>query len=219
MKKKDIQLKLNKKQMKILRIIAIVLFLIIARHFFVNRMMIHYYNSGNKAYRQGDYYTAGLYYQDSLWRKPRKKQDCKVRINYALSIVKQITPESVTYENLEESISRLEEAKDILTENECAGDDAEGHNKTAQKLKDEIDEYIKWLKENTEQPEEEKKEEENPEEQKKEEENKMTEEEDKKLQEIKSNLEKDAMLGQEERYETDEMYKDWDYSYFDGKNW
>ena len=218
-KQKNIRFKMNKKQMTILRIVAIILFLLLARYFFLNRMMIRNYNRGNKYFRRGSYAAAEYEYEDALFRRPKKRQECKVRINLALSIVKPITPESVNSTNLDESIERLEEAKEYLVENGCANEnDSNGHNKKAQTLKEEIDEYIKWLKENVKEPEE--KEENKPEEEKKEENKKeMTEEEDKKLQEIKEKINEAAEIGQEERYITDELYQDHEYSYFDGKNW
>jgi len=147
-------IKNSKKAKRILWLIALVLFIILFSRFQKTKQMKIYYNKGNEAYKQNDYASAEDYYSYALWEKPSKHKECKVRINKALSIVTPITPESVTYENLDESIERLKYAQDILTENECAHeDDSNGHNKKAQTLKEEIDEYIEYLKENTPPPE------------------------------------------------------------------
>ena len=70
--------------------------------------------------------------------------ECKSRINYALSITTPITKESVTPKNIDESIERLEEARSILVQHDCAHMyDSDGHNKKAQTLKEEIDDGIR----------------------------------------------------------------------------
>lgn len=146
--------KLNKKIKIVLWIICLVLFL-----FFIFRMEKYMlstinYNKGNKAFKSQNYDTAESLYDTSIYYPITKRRECNARINYALSITTPITPESVTYENLEESIERLSLARDILTEKGCAHDyDTKGHNKKAQTLKNEIDEYIEWLKNNVEPPE------------------------------------------------------------------
>lgn len=65
--------------------------------------------------------------------------------------MKQIDPEGVTKENLDEVIDILEGAKDILIENDCAHrDDEDGHYEDAQTLKDEIDAFEEQLRKQTE---------------------------------------------------------------------
>ena len=65
--------------------------------------------------------------------------------------MKQIDPDGVTKENLDEVIDILEGAKDILIENDCAHrDDEDGHYEDAQTLKDEIDAFEEQLRKQTE---------------------------------------------------------------------
>jgi len=128
--------------------ICLVLFLLLFVRFCKYYDAIEDYNLGVKKLKEGDYPTAENLFKSALWDEHTKRQECKIRINYALAIVKPITPESITDENYEESIARLYEAIDVLTENDCAHEiDSNGHSRKAQKLKEEIEEYIKKLEE------------------------------------------------------------------------
>lgn len=157
----------NKKMFwRIMWVICLVVFLIL---FLIRReyaACARYYNAGNGYYRLKMYDTAENYYKQALWEKHTKGQECKIRINLALSIVKPITPMAVNADNLDEMIERLEYAIEILVENDCAHmDDSNGHNRKAQTLKEEIEAYIEELKKNN--PPEENKSEKDEEEQKK----------------------------------------------------
>lgn len=227
----DLFSKLNKKIKVILWIICLILFLFFYNRMEKNKLSVINYNKGNNAFRQQEYEWAESRYEDSLYFSPTKRRECKVRINYALSIVTPITPESVTWDNLEESILRLEEAKNILTEHDCAHEhDTNGHNKKAQTLKNEIDDYIEWLKQNVQPPEDSTEKEIDDDNQQSEdnEEQSMSQEEIEKAlmeeqreQELRNQMEQDAQLGQEERFSEFEYYSNWDsgISMFDGKNW
>lgn len=128
--------------------ICLVLFIILSVRFNKYRQGRIYYNRGVKCFKDYDYESAENYFRSAIWEKHTKRQECKIRINYALSIVTPITPNSVNSDNLDQSIERLMEARDFLVENGCANkDDSNGHNKKAQTLKEEIDDYIEYLKE------------------------------------------------------------------------
>ena len=108
---------------------------------------IYHYNNGKVYYNEEDYQGAEEEYRTALGYKPRGERDCMTRINLALAIVKQIDPESVNAENLDETIELLDDARNILVENGCAHrNDEDGHNKDAQTLKDEIDAFEEQLK-------------------------------------------------------------------------
>ena len=139
-----------------------------------------------------------------------------------------ITPESVTPENLDEQIARLEEARDYLIENDCAHmDDSNGHNKQAQTLKEEIDRYIEELKEQNKEPDEEDK----TDEQKQDEKNKQEEEkkrqeaekrneQNKKQMELEETFNKIEQQGIAERNASIEQYDSWkNFGYSSGQNW
>lgn len=139
---------------KIIWFLGLALFLTLFIRYQIQKDVISFYNRGNRYYRLGRYDLAVSNYKEALVYKPTHNQDCKIRINLALAMVAPITPESVTYENLADSIAILEDARDMLCANDCAHrNDNDGHNETAQTLKNEIDEYIKWLKENVKPPE------------------------------------------------------------------
>ncbi len=116
--------------MRILWVVCFVLMLLFFVRYRTYREVVADYNLGVKMLKSGSYETAENLFQAALWDKHTKRQECKIRINYALSIVKPITPESVTEENFDESIQRLEEAISVLTENDCAHEnDSNGHSK------------------------------------------------------------------------------------------
>lgn len=221
----------NKKIMRILWVVCLILFFILLSKYIKNKPAKFNYNNGVKKFREGDYELAEQYFGNVLYYDHSKKLECKTRINRALAIVTPITPESVNAENLDSSIELLISARDYLTENDCAhANDTNGHNKKAQKLKEEIDEYIEFLKEQNKEPEEDKKnnqEDEKTEEEKKkeEEERKKQEEEERKRKEEERQLkEKFNQIEQEglaERNEDLDMYKAFesDDVYYSGKSW
>lgn len=112
---------------------------------------IYHYNQGNIYFKNNDYDGAEYEYRRALGYNPSSRYDCSTRINLALSMVRPIDAESVTKENLDEVIEILESAKDVLIENGCAHrDDDDGHNKDAQTLKNEIDDFEDMLRQQVE---------------------------------------------------------------------
>lgn len=220
----------NKLAMRILWIVCLILFLFSLSQYSKYKPARFNYNRGVKQFREGNYERAEERFHNALMYKHTKKHECKIRINRALSLVTPITPDSVNADNLEEKITVLEEARDFLTENDCAhADDSQGHNRKAQRLKEEIDAYIEQLKEQNKQPEEEdkKEDEKKSEEEKKkeEEEKKRKEEEAKRQKEEEKKLEEKFMQveqeGMKERNENLELYKAYEMNdiYYSGKSW
>lgn len=111
---------------------------------------INHYNRGVSYYSERRYDMAEEEFRKALSKKhpmdEEKAKDCNIRINLALSMVKPLTPESITSDNVDIALQILYEARDILCEEGCADmENKEWHNDDAQTLKEEIDEYIKLL--------------------------------------------------------------------------
>lgn len=108
---------------------------------------IPYYNNGNIHYQQGEYEEAKADYLEALEHNPpHEDAECDIRVNLALAIIATLPEDYAEPSNVEASIATLEEAKQYLLDEECAKDDGKGHDKEAQKLKDEIDKLIEELK-------------------------------------------------------------------------
>lgn len=108
---------------------------------------IPYYNNGNIHYQQGEFEEAKADYLEALEHNPpHQDEECDIRVNLALAIIATLPEDYDAPENVEASIATLEEAKQYLLEEDCAKDDGQGHDKDAQKLKDEIDKLIEQLK-------------------------------------------------------------------------
>lgn len=206
--------KMSDKTVKIIWGVLAVLFLLLLIRYERNKWFIKYYNLGKGFYLISEYELAESSFEDALYRNPKGKKDCNTRVNLALSMVKQVPPESVTKENFQECIDKLEEAKDLLLENGCAHDsDSNGHDKDAQTLKEEIDEYIKQLMEGSE--DDENKDDPQNGSQGTGDDNKQgtgegeTEEVDQRLNDIMQQIENDQKRGQEERFRDEETFKNW----------
>lgn len=114
---------------------------------------IAHYNYGNVAYQNDKFDIAIREYKRALELYPPKKKECSIRINLALAMLEKIEDELEENEangeenDNEETIAKLKEARKVLTEENCAGeDDDDGHSKKAEKLKKDIDEWIERLK-------------------------------------------------------------------------
>ena len=110
---------------------------------------INHYNRGITYYTSKDYLNAEKEFRKALkaTHPSDEERDCKIRINLALSMVKPLTPDSITLDNVDYAIKILEEARSILCERGCADmEDKEWHSDDAQTLKKEIDAYIEMLK-------------------------------------------------------------------------
>ena len=226
-------IKENKVIMRILWVVCLVLFFMLFIRFEIGKQARIYYNKGVNYYRNGDYEEAEKYFSYALADWHSKRFECKIRINRVLSITTPITPDTVTSENLEETIETLENARDILTTHDCAHKyDNKGHSRKAEKLKKDIDDYIEYLKEQNPPPEEEDKKDdksggESDEEQKKreEEEKARQAEEEKKRKEKEKSLKEQfnqiEQKGMEERNENLELYNEYSHTFefYDGKSW
>lgn len=111
-----------------------------------------YYNLGNAAYKRGNYKEAVMRYEEALARHPglySEEKDCRVRINLALAMLKQLDLTDLSSEdNVKHVVNVLLSARDILTENGCANPQAgvyDGHSEEAEQLKKEIDELLQKL--------------------------------------------------------------------------
>ena len=212
----------NKKVRRVLYVICLVLFVVLFVRYKIYKQAKIYYNKGVNFYKDEDYYFAEKYFSYSLLYKIPKRLECKSRINYALSITTPITKESVTPENFDESIERLTEARDILVQHDCAHMyDSDGHNKKAQTLKEEIDEYIEYLKSEKEKTKEEEKAENDDkgsEKDKNKEEAKKLREEEAKLEEVFGQIEQEGL---NERTNNLNTYEQWSTksTYYSGKSW
>lgn len=106
---------------------------------------IAHYNQGNIYYKSDKFEDAIESYKKALEQNPPEDKECSIRINLALAMLGTMAEDYSTEENVEASLETLKGARDVLLERGCAANDTDGHNKTAQKLKDEIDEIIKQL--------------------------------------------------------------------------
>ncbi|MBR3340043.1 MAG: tetratricopeptide repeat protein [Clostridiales bacterium] len=113
---------------------------------------INHFNKGNVFYKLGDYQKAKEEYQLALNLKPQDPYDCKIRVNYALSYVTPIDVKSITEDNYEDIIEICETAKSILAEKDCATANNDGHYYAAQKLYNEINDFIESLRNQFENP-------------------------------------------------------------------
>ncbi|MCR5383947.1 MAG: tetratricopeptide repeat protein [Saccharofermentans sp.] len=113
---------------------------------------INHFNKGNVFYKLGDYQKAKQEYQLALNLKPQDPYDCKIRVNYALSYVTPIDVKSINEDNYKDIIEICETAKSILAENDCATANNDGHYYAAQKLYNEINDFIESLKNQYENP-------------------------------------------------------------------
>ena len=112
---------------------------------------IAHYNQGNIEYQNKNYEKAIEEYQKAINCHMPEDQECLARINIALAMVIPIDEDEINSQNIDETIKKLEEASDILTEKGCAHEhDSNGHNPDAQQLKEDIDDFIERLKEQKE---------------------------------------------------------------------
>lgn len=112
-----------------------------------------HYNMGNIHYQNKDYQSAIEEYNQALEENPSKEQECSVRINLALAMIATLGEDYDSEENVEASIEKLTEARNVLLQDGCATENGDGHSGTAEKLKKEIDDLLDELKKNqTSQP-------------------------------------------------------------------
>ena len=110
------------------------------------------YNLGNAEYQRRNYEKAIPYYWEALGKKlPETEEECKVRVNLALSMCHTIDFDSLDVTDQDavmEAISVLIEARYVLTEKGCASEPVgsfDGHYANADKLRNDIDEMLQYL--------------------------------------------------------------------------
>lgn len=110
------------------------------------------YNLGNAEYQRQNYEKAIPYYWEALSKKmPETEEECKVRVNLALSMCHTIDFDSLDVTDPDavmEAISVLLEARYVLTEKGCASEPMgsfDGHYANADKLRNDIDEMLQYL--------------------------------------------------------------------------
>lgn len=177
------------------------------------QLYIFHYNRGNEFYELGQYEKAASEYEKSLKLHVPKGRECDIRVNYALSLCAGLNLNDIkalTEDEKTEMINTLETAIDILVEEECAHrDDNNGHDKEAQRLKNELQEIIDMLKQPQEQPQES---DDNEEETEQPQEAELSEEQQQ-LQEIMQQGTNEHAAGMEQM----ELYDE--YSYYNGQCW
>ena len=113
------------------------------------------YNLGNVEYQRGNYdkaiYYYALAYQNGPPEHPEHDEECKIRVNLALSMCHTIDFDNLDYSDAEavaEAMVTLQQARAILTEAECASEPVgsdDGHYRDADKLKHDIDKMLEQL--------------------------------------------------------------------------
>ena len=107
---------------------------------------VNHYNRGCIYYAIGDYPDAQKEFERAMESDIADPDECRLRVNLALSLVKQLDLSDVNEDNLQDILDVLDQARDILCEDGCANrDDNNGHWPDAQTLKNEIDELYNQL--------------------------------------------------------------------------
>ncbi len=179
--------------------------------FMANEIILcRHYNKGNEYYQNSMYEEAIAEYEKALEQIPDRERACKIRINMALSMTKQIDIEKITGDSIDDVKEILKEAKSILMEKGCANDEGTGHNADAQQLKDDIDKFLESL-ENTQDSEADPKE--------KGESQEKSEEEEQLEQELK-NIQSQSMCERKLEERLEEFLNDSDPVFnYDGERW
>ncbi len=106
---------------------------------------VAHYNNGNCHYKGLDYQAAIADYRAALRANPPKNKECSIRINLVLAMLQQLGDDYAEPDQIQNSIATLEEARNILLEDDCATESGDGHSKTAEKLKEEIEKILEEL--------------------------------------------------------------------------
>ena len=108
----------------------------------INESYIYHYNLGNLYYKNGEYNKAIEEYEKALELKPSEEKECDIRVNLALAKLQEIEDDyDLSDSKIEETLDILDDARDILLENDCATNDNDGHDDDAQNLKNDIDDF------------------------------------------------------------------------------
>lgn len=168
------------------------------------------YNYANILYKNNQYEKAIKEYDKALSFLVPKDKECKIRINYALSICKGIELDENNQQSIINAIKKYEEAINILTENGCANKkDNNGHSKEAEQLKQDIQKEIDRLKKLLNIDEDYEQEEKNEQH-----DNDKKDKIEEKIQELRENATK-------EQRNIENMYKNYNSGFetYDGKKW
>lgn len=180
----------------------------------INEAYIYHYNLGNVYYKNGDFDKAIESYERALELHPTKEKECDIRINLALAKLEKIDENFDTEENIDKTLDILDDAREVLLEEDCATEDGDGHSSEAQELKEDIDEFEESLKNND-----------------KEEQEQEGKEDDKKESESDGNSAKEKIIEKKKQtyenrldgMEAVNSIMEWDnsdrYDYYDGKTW
>ncbi len=175
---------------------------------------VAHYNMGNIYYQNEEYENAITEYKTALELKPGKDRECSVRINLALAMIKNMGKDYDSEEKVESSLETLKEARNILLENNCATENGDGHNETAEELKEEIDEMIEELEKTKKKDiDDDNRSNDDPKEKK---------DDETKEQDIKENLQKQQQEAYKERAGSLESYEEFEYEMnfdLDGRVW
>lgn len=176
---------------------------------------IAHYNDGNKSFKLGDYEEAIDEYKKALNLFPPEKKECSIRINLALAMIRAVEDENEA--DVDDILSVLSEAKDVLCEDGCANrNNNKGHSKKAEQLKEDIEEYEEKLKKQQKESEEDDEDEEKDKEEESEDNNSSKKELKKKEEQIKE-LQKQSSKSRQESMGSIENGED--YQYYSGKKW
>lgn len=170
------------------------------------------YNNGNVYYQKGNYDAAITAYQDALKHHSGHPKECMIRINLVLAMVTPIDPAEIIDSQIEDTMELLEDAKQILCVHGCAAEDGSGHNKEAQKLKEDIDRFEEELKEMQETQQEDDTQENESEQ--------TTKQDDENKEDIRQQLKEIQRQSSEERNkELSENENLENFDYYDGQTW
>lgn len=166
---------------------------------------IAYYNYGNLLYQIGYYEDAIEEYNKALEYDIPKERVCDVRINLSLSMTNMVNEEM----DIEEQIKLLEDAQEVLYEDDCAEPNGGGGSSSdAEGLDEELEEKQDELEEEQQEEGESDGESGKTEEEKQEEQDKHDELED-----------RNDSANESRQDELDEMEDYDDYEYYSGKKW
>lgn len=174
----------------------------------ISEPYIAHYNYGNFLYKTNEFEQALEEYKKALKLFPPKYKECSIRINLALAMIAEVDEEN---KSKDENIEILKNAREELCADGCAGKISDtGHSEEAEKLKKEIDEWIKKLEE---QEDNEKNNESNSDEEENKNNQSQMNSKEQQLKEIQaeSNQERSEEL---ERYKMINSYE-----YYSGKKW
>lgn len=151
--KEDRQLKRKKRIRKWILIgVAVVLVLAIAAVSIFLQLYKYHYNKGNEYYDSYKYSDAAAEYNKALSYPVPDGEECAIKVNLVLAKIAPVNFDNVPEADLSDTIDLLSDCIDLLCEDGCAHkNDENGHDSTAQELKDELEQILEKLKEQQEQ--------------------------------------------------------------------